>query len=130
MRLLSSLSTVAYPRFVLNDQKLHAAVLTLRRGEEDGVPWPRVSSLLLAVRAFEFMEIEIEAKSRHDWIPRGRRSILATTNTQTFRIVVTNCEVVGTVRNSRTCANLPRMAPRHLPGLTPLPCATSGPANA
>jgi len=104
VRLLSSLSTVAYPRFVLNDEKLQAAVLTLRRGEEDGVPWPRVSSLLLAVRAFEFMEIEIEAKFRHDWIPRGRRSILATTNAQTFRIVVTNCEVVGTVRNSRTCA--------------------------
>ena len=90
MRQLSSLLTVADPRFVLNDEKLQAAVLTLRRGKEDGAPWPRVLSLLLAVRAFELMEIEIEANFRHDRIPRGRRSILATTKAQAFRIVVTN----------------------------------------
>jgi len=73
-----------------------------------------VLSLRLAVGAFEFMEVEIEAKFRHDWIPRGRRSILATSNAQAIRIVVTNCEVVGTVRNNRTCAGLPKLVcPRH-----------------
>jgi len=109
LRRLSNLSAVAYPRFVLNDEKLQAAVLTLRRGKEDGDPRPRVPSLLLAVRAFEFMKIEIEAKFRHDWIPRGRRSILATSNAQAFRIVFINWEVVGTVRNNRTCAGLPKL---------------------
>jgi hypothetical protein len=58
-------SAVTEPRLVLHDQEVHATVLTPRRREEDCDPRPSVSSLLFAVGAFEFVEIEIEADVLH-----------------------------------------------------------------
>ena len=55
---------VAEPRLVLDDQKFPATVLTLRRRKLNCGAGPGVSSPLLAERALQFMEIEIETQAR------------------------------------------------------------------
>ena len=68
-RKLSGLLSFDWPRFVvnhtvLNDEKFHVAVLALCSGEQDRRSGPGVSSLLVAVRALEHMQIESERNIR------------------------------------------------------------------
>ena len=60
---------VLFPWFVLYDEKLLTTVLTRCRSKEDRGSGPKIQGLLVAVRAFEVMSIEIGKNLQHLALP-------------------------------------------------------------